>query len=88
MITTADIRIKETKDKKLTIMTTDDNKPVEFNPKGKPTPMDTRMITTSNVDQRKRELDKELKKIADKKKKEERKARKLAKEAEAKAKIK
>ena len=70
MITTADVKIKETKDKKLTIMTTDDNKPVEFNPKGKPAPMDTRMITTSNVDQHKRQLAKDMKKIEAKKKKE------------------
>jgi len=58
MITTADVKLKESKGKKLTIMTTDDNKPVEFNIKGKPTPPDGQMITTSNVDQFQRRLKK------------------------------
>ena len=58
MITTADVKLKESKGKKLTIMTTDDNKPVEFNVKGKPAPPDGRMITTSNVDQFQRRLKK------------------------------
>lgn len=86
MITTADVKLKETKDKKLTILTTDDNKPAEFNIKGKPAPMDGRMITTSNVDQFKKELEKDTKKVADKKKKLDQMAKKLAKEVTVKKK--
>lgn len=84
MITTADVKLKEEKDTKVTILTTDDNHPAEFVVKGKPKKPDERMITTSNVDQRKRELMKEMKKAVDKQKREAAKARKLAKATQAK----
>lgn len=86
MITTADVKLKEEKDKKVTILTTDENKPAEFIVKGKPKKPNEQMVTTSNVEQRKRELMKDMKKASDKQKREEAKLRKLAREEEAKAK--
>lgn len=56
MITTKGVKLKEIKDKKLTILTTGDVKPIEFVVKGQANPMDKRMITTSNVDQFQRDL--------------------------------
>lgn len=86
MITTADVKIKEEKDKKVTILTSDDNKPAEFIVKGNPAKPNEQMITTSNVDQRKRELAKDLKKASDKQKRAAAKLRKDAREEEAKKK--
>jgi len=50
MITTNDIKIKDQKPEKLTIISTGDVKPKEFVVKGKGKALSTQMITTSNVD--------------------------------------
>lgn len=84
MITTKDVKLKETKDTKLTKLTTGEIKPIEFVDKGKGKPFDKRMITTSNVDQFQRDLAKERKKSLDKKRRDDRQARKLAKETKKK----
>lgn len=56
MITTKDShKIKERKDEKLTIISTDDVKPVEFTPKGKPAEPNEMMVTTSNYEDLKRQ---------------------------------
>lgn len=51
MITTKDVKTKEAKPEKLTVVTTGKFKPKEFDPKGKPTVRDRRIITTSNVEE-------------------------------------
>ena len=78
MITTRNIKTKETMNEKVTIITTGGVKPQLFNPRGKSKPFDERMITTSNVAQRKRELEKDMKRIEDKRKKDEKKDEKKA----------
>ena len=50
MITTNDIKIKDQKPEKLTIISTGDVKPKEFVVKGKGKALSTQMITTGNVD--------------------------------------
>ena len=50
MITTKDIKTKETKPEKLTIISTNKVSPKEFEPKGKPSPPDKTIITTGNVE--------------------------------------
>ena len=62
MITTKDVKNKDTKPEKLTILTTGKHKPEEFITKGKPKPRDKRMITTSNVEEFQKELKKKEKK--------------------------
>ena len=72
MITTKDIKTKDEKEEKLTIMTTGQHKPKEFIVTGKEKPRDKRMITTGNVEQFQKELllaDEEEKKFAAKAKK-------------------
>lgn len=63
MITTRDVKTKEERTEKLTILTTGKHKPKEFVIKGKGKPRDKRMITTSNVEefQKKKPLSKEEK---------------------------
>ena len=56
MITTKDVKLKETKNEKLTMLTTGKVKPVEFVIKGKGKPKSGQTITTSNVDQYQRDL--------------------------------
>jgi len=56
MITTKDVKLKETKDEKLTMLTTGKVKPVEFVIKGKAKPREKQIITTSNVDQYQKDL--------------------------------
>lgn len=51
MLTTKDVKIKETKPEKLTIIQTGNVKPKQFNPKGKPKPRNKMIITTSNVEE-------------------------------------
>ena len=51
MITTRDIKIKDAKPEKLTILTTGKHRPKGFAITGKAKPRDKRMITTSNVEQ-------------------------------------
>jgi len=51
MITTNDIKIKETKPEKLTIISTDKINPKKFNIKGKPKLRDKTIITTGNVEE-------------------------------------
>lgn len=58
MITTNDIKTKDMKPEKLTIVQTGKTKPKEFNPKGKGKPRNKIIITTSNV----KELQKKRKK--------------------------
>lgn len=55
MITTKDVKTKDTKPEKLTILTTGKHKPKEFVIAGGAKPRDKRMITTSNVEQFQRE---------------------------------
>lgn len=86
MITTKDVKLKETKDKKLTMLTTGNVKPIEFVIKGKASPVDKRMITTSNVDQFQRDLIARRKKYEAKMKADARKAKKIAAAATEKAK--
>jgi len=50
MLTTNDIKTKETKPEKLKIITVNKVKPKEFELKGKPKPRDKTIITTSNVE--------------------------------------
>lgn len=50
MITTNDIKTKETKPEKLKTITTDKVKPREFKLKGKQKPKDDTIITTTNVE--------------------------------------
>jgi len=50
MITTNDIKTKETKPEKLNIITTGKFRPKEFNPKGKGKPRDKTIITTGNIE--------------------------------------
>jgi len=50
MITTKDIKTKETKSEKLKIITTDKVHPKEFEIKGKSTLRDKTLITTSNIE--------------------------------------
>jgi len=78
MITTKDIKLKETKDEKLTMLTTGKVKPVEFVIKGKGKPRERQMITTSNVDQYQRDLIEDRKKYEAKMKADAKKAKKLA----------
>ena len=78
MITTEGVKLKETKDKKLTMLTTGEVKPIEFVVKGQVSPVDKRMVTTSNVDQFQRDLIKERKKHAAKMKAAAKKAKKVA----------
>jgi len=84
MITTKDIKTKDVKEEKLTILTTGKHKPQEFIPKGNPKPRDKRMITTSNVEQFQRERLLSEEKLAKKARKDKAEAEKKAK-AEAKA---
>ena len=80
MITTKDVKLKETKDEKLTMLTTGKVKPVEFVIKGKGKPREKQIITTSNVNQYQEDLIKEQKKYEAKMKADVKKAKKLAAE--------
>lgn len=51
MITTRDVKTKDAKDEKLTIITTGKVKPKEFALKGKGRDRDKTVITTSNIEQ-------------------------------------
>ena len=50
MITTKDVKTKETKPEKLKIITTDKAHPKEFEIKGDSKPKDKTLITTSNIE--------------------------------------
>jgi len=80
MITTKDVKIKDQELKKLTIISTGDVKPREFIIKGKGKPIEKQMITTSNVDQYRRDLIEGRKKYEAKMKANARKVKKLAAE--------
>lgn len=58
MITTKDVKLKDTKPERLTIIQTGKVKPKGFVVKGNPKPRDKRIITTGNVE----EFQKKLKK--------------------------
>jgi len=51
MLTTNDIKIKEAKPEKLTIISTDKISPKEFKLKGKPALRNKTIITTGNVEE-------------------------------------
>lgn len=78
MITTRDVKLKETKDEKLTMLTTGKVKPVEFVIEGKGKPREKQIITTSNVNQYQEDLIKERKKYEAKMKADAKKVKKLA----------
>lgn len=61
MITTKDVKTKDAKPEKLTILTTGKHKPKEFAVTGNPKPRDKRMITTSNVEEFQKKLRKRKK---------------------------
>lgn len=56
MLTTNDIKLKDTKPEKLTIIQTGRVKPKGFIVKGKSKPRDKRIVTTSNVEEYQRKL--------------------------------
>ena len=87
MITTKDVNLKETKDEKLTMLTTGGVKPIEFVVKGQASPVDKRMVTTSNVDQFRRDLIKERKKYEAKAKAVTERAKKITAAIAKKAKV-
>jgi len=62
MITTKDVKTKDTKPEKLTILTTGKHKPRGFAATGKPRTRDKRIITTSNVEEFQQKLKKGKKK--------------------------
>ena len=62
MITTKDIKLKDTKPEKLTIIQTGKVKPKGFAVKGTPKARDKRIITTSNVEEFQKKLKRNKKK--------------------------
>ncbi len=66
MITTKDVKTKDTKGEKLTSIQTGNVKPDEFIIKGREKQRDNRMITTSNVEKFQKELKREKEKLAKK----------------------